>query len=217
MFIFIVVIHPEKRRKFIFNLRQYRLFLVLLLVFGLPSMGMCVVIFPRPHYVLLHSLLLVFLIIILFQSVLSDLVFEWYYFIPLALLLLFVSPASDDYRYMQYGDDMDNLCDQRLVHYLQKKKDKEYVVFTNYLNITYMLPKNYSEFSTEFELKRGMQFSSVLKDRKINIILVSSNILQNPILVKDTAWNNLIEDPEHYSFRKISYSSMCESYLLVKD
>jgi hypothetical protein len=217
MFLFIVIIHPEKRRKFLFNISQYKLILFLLLIFGLPSMGMCVIIFPRPHYILLHSLLLVFLIVILFQSVLSDLTFEWHYFIPIGLFFLFISPSSDDYRYMQYGEDMDNLCDQRLVHYLQKKKDKEYTVFTNYLNVTYMLPKNYTEFSTEFELKRGMEFSKILEERKINIILVSSNILQNPILLKDTAWNNLIETPESYSFRKVSYSAMCESYLLIKD
>ena len=118
---------------------------------------------------------------------------------------------------MQFGKDMENLCDQKLIHFLEIKKEKKYTVFTNYLNITYILPKNYSEFSTEFELKKGMAFDSILKHRNINVILVSTNILQNPILVKDSTWNQLIAKPENYNFKKIKYSDICESYLLIKE
>jgi hypothetical protein len=217
LFIFIVMIHPEKRRKFNFHLRHYRLIIFFLFIFGRPSMGMSIIIFPRPHYVLLHSILLVFLVVLLLQSVLSDLSFEWHYYIPLVLVLFLVSPTAADYKYMQFGQDMDNLCEQRLVQFLEKKKDKPYVVFTNYLNITYMLPKNYSEFSTEFELKRGMQFSDIVKEKNINVVLISSNILQNPVLVKDTMWNRLMDTPERYGFKKVTYSSMCDSYLLIKE
>ncbi|MDB5228513.1 MAG: hypothetical protein JWN78_2706 [Bacteroidota bacterium] len=217
MFVFVVLIHPQSRKQFNLLIRQHKFIIFLLLAFSLPSIGMSVIIFPRQHYILLHSVLILFLVTILLQSILTDVTFKWIYFIPLAIVLVIFSPTSRAYRYMQFGSDMDNLCEQKLIRFLRTKTDKNYVVFTNYLNVTYMLPKNYSEFSTEFELKRGMQFSSILKDKNINMILVSPNILNNPILMKDPTWNELIVVPGHYGFKTKRYSNMCESYLLIKE
>jgi hypothetical protein len=118
---------------------------------------------------------------------------------------------------MQFGSDMDNLCEQKLIRYLETKKEKNYVVLTNYLNITYLLPKNYSEFSTEFELRKGMDLSTLVKEKGINLILVSENIIQNPILRTDTMWNKLLTSPQDYQFKKVKYSDICQSYLLIKE
>lgn len=213
----VVLIPEENRKKYIALLHKHALILFFLLAFGLPSIGMCCIIFPRPHYILLHSLLFLFPLALAGQVALDALPPKPLYFMALGLVLLFIAPSSDHYRYMQFGSDMDHLCEQKLIRFLESKKDKDYVVFTNYLNITYILPENYSEFSTEFELKRGMSFSDILCKRKINMILVSSNILQNPILVKDTLWTKLIAQPEQYQFKKVRYSGECESYLLIKE
>jgi len=213
----IISFQKEKRSHFIQLILKHRLILFFLVVFGLPSIGMSTVIFPRPHYILLHSLLLIFILALLLQSLFHNITFSYLQSGAMGLLFLLMAPSSSSYRYMQFGKDMDNLCEQKLIRYLESKKDKPYTVFTNYLNITYILPKNYSEFSTEFELKKGMAFSSVLKDRHINIILVSSNILENPILKADSTWNDLITHPEKYNFKTVKYSDICESYLLIKE
>jgi hypothetical protein len=212
-----VCIQRERRGQFMALLKQHRFILLFLLLFGLPSMGMSVIIFPRAHYLLLHTLLFVMLIALLLQSLTANMRFNLWQFLGVCVLFLFIGPRSSDYKYMQFGKDMDNLCDQQLISFLEKRTDKDYVVFTNYLNITYILPKNYSEFSTEFELKRGMLFSHIAEERKINMILVSSNILENPMLTEDTSWTNLIAKPENYHFKKVTYSKNCDSYLLIKE
>ncbi|MFN8237255.1 MAG: hypothetical protein U0T77_03720 [Chitinophagales bacterium] len=213
----VISFHKEKRSHFIHLLNQHKLLLFFLFVFGLPSIGMSIIIFPRPHYILLHSLLLVFILALVLQSIFHTVRFNYRLSVGIGLLLLLIAPDSSAYRYMQFGKDMDNLCEQKLIRYLESKKDKPYMVFTNYLNITYILPKNYTEFSTEFELKRGMTFSSVLNNKHVNVILVSSNILENPILKEDTTWNDLMMHPEKYNFKTVKYSDICESYLLIKE
>lgn len=213
----IIAVRKEKRNHFIHLLNEHKLLLFFLFVFGLPSIGMSTIIFPRPHYLLLHSLILVFILALMLQSIFHGMRLKYWQSGGMGLLLLLIAPQSSAYRYMQFGKDMDNLCEQKLIRYLESKKEKQYVVFTNYLNITYILPKNYSEFSTEFELKKGMTFSSVLENKHVNIILVSSNILENPILKADSTWNDLIARPEKYSFRTVKYSDICGSYLLIKE
>lgn len=214
----ILVFIRSERRKYFFNLlKQHRFIVFFLLLFGLPSIGMSIIIFPRAHYVLLHSLIFIFLIALLLQSLTVDMKFNLWQFLGVCILFVLIGPRSYSYPYMQFGKDMENLCDQRLIRYLEKQTDKDYTVFTNYLNVTYILPKNFSEFSTEFELQRGMHFSSIVEEKNINMILVSQNIVENPILKEDSSWINLIAAPEKYKFKKVIYSDICESYLLIKD
>ena len=212
-----IFLQKEKSNHFIFLLKKNAFILFILFIFGIPSIGMSTIIFPRPHYILLHSIFFIILISILLQSIFKEVKSNNKLFIIAALILIFIAPNAKHYKYMQFGKDMENLCDQKLIRFLEIKKDKKYTVFTNYLNITYILPKNYHEFSTEFELKKGMSFDSILKQRNINVILVSTNILQNPILVKDSIWNQLIAKPENFNFKKFKYSDNCESYLLIKE
>ena len=215
--ILFVILKKESRCQFIQLIKKHQFKLIFLFIFGVPSIGMCAVIFPRAHYILLHSIFIVFLLAILFQSILQNFTLCYWQFMAFCVLLLLISPRSRDYQYTQFGKDMDNLCEQKLIRYFESKKENKYVVFTNYLNITYILPKNYSEFSTEFELRKGMDFGKILSEKKINVILVSINILQNPVLTKDSTWNNLISQPERYNFKKVNYSDICESYLLIKE
>jgi len=215
--IFLVLFFKDKRNFFLRLLKQHHLLLLFLFIFGLPSIGMSTIIFPRPHYILLHSIFIIFLLAFLLQSLFSKATFKYWQLFGIGLLLLPLAPRANDYKYIQFGKDMENLCEQKLIRYFESKKNKEYVVFTNYLNITYILPKNYSEFSTEFELKKGMSFATVLQEEQINVILVSINILKNPILMADSTWNELIAHPEKYGFKRVNYSDICESYLLIKE
>ncbi len=217
LLLFATLFNKEKRNNWMALLKEHRLLLLLLAIFGLPSMGMSWVIFPRPHYMLLHLMLPLLLLTLLLQVWWQDRYLPARYFMVLLVLLALAAPTAGKYPYLQYGQDMQNHCSQRLIRFLEKKKDQPYVVFTNYLNVTYMLPKNFSEFSTEFELKKGMSFGQIMKDKKINIVLVSSNILQNPMLKSDTTWQQLIANPETLGFEKVRYSDACESYLLMKE
>jgi hypothetical protein len=118
---------------------------------------------------------------------------------------------------MQVNADTRNGCSQKMIRYLEKKTDQPYVIFSSILNISYPLPKNFSEFNTEYELREGMNFAGVVRDKKINLILVTDNLLHNPVLRTDSTWSNFLASPEKSGFKKADYHELCESYFLIKD
>jgi hypothetical protein len=207
----------DKRKSFYHLLFQHRLTLFFLFIFGLSSIGMCVIIFPRQHYILLHSVLLIFILACIGQCFVGGLNLKWYIYVVLFTGVLLFSPTAGKYKYLLSGNDTKNLCSQKLIRYLSTKTDQPYVIFSSVLNISYPLPKNFSEFNTEYELKEGMQFSQVLNEKHINMIFMLDNLIKNPVLKKDTTWIQFLNDPQKYQFKRIKYSDICESYLLVKD
>ncbi len=217
LFLLVVIVFANKkyRDQFFVKLQDNKQLLLFLFIFGVPSLGMSIVIFPRMHYVLLHIILLAFIITLLLDAIALKINMQWSYWL-FFLLFIVISPKSSSYAYMQFGSDMKNLCEQKLIRFLEKDKAHPHVVMTNYLNVTYLLPKNYSEFSTEFELKEGMSFKQLLEEKKIDIILVSINIVKNPILLKDATWNEFMLNPEQFGFHKVKYNNECESYFLIK-
>lgn len=208
--------HKDRRRAWLHALRRNGLTLGFLFIFGLTSMGMCIVIFPRNHYIILHSLLLLFLLAGIFQAIAGHLPLRWYFAAPL-FLLLFITPTAKKYKYMQINADTRNGCSQKMIRFLNQQTDRPYVIFSSILNISYPLPENFSEFNTEYELKTGMRFSDVLREKRINMILVTENLHSNPVLRSDSTWTQFIADPGQYGFRKTKYHDLCESYFLVKD
>jgi hypothetical protein len=212
-----IIYHKQKRQAWYGWLRENWLSLGFLFLVGLTSIGMCILIFPRQHYIILHSLFLIFLIASIAHSLFKLPAVKWYILIPLFACIIYFAPKASRYSYMQVNSDTRNLCSQKMIRYLEKKTDRPYIIFSSILNISYPLPKNFSEFNTEYELREGMNFSGVLRDKKINLILVTDNLLKNPVLRNDSTWSNFLEAPESHGFKKINYHEICESYLLIKD
>jgi hypothetical protein len=79
-----------------------------------------------------------------------------------------------------------------------------------------MLPQNYNDFNTEYEFKPGMHFLDIVKDKKIDYVLVRDILLQDKLLKQDSSWSAFIAQPEAFGFQKQIYCDSCESYLLVK-
>ena len=79
-----------------------------------------------------------------------------------------------------------------------------------------MLPDNYSDFSVEYNFKKGMQFDSVRLKDNIDIILVNENIRKNPYLRKDSTWNIFLQHYDEFGFEKKAIYNECNIYLLQK-
>lgn len=212
-----VLLNATARRKLTEQIRANALLLLVLFLFGLPSMGTSVLIFPRQHYLLMHAVLLIFLIALVLNSVS---VFEKIN--PAFALLLFIpllikSPKSEKYTYYQLERENKQRCNAHIVEYLTSHNDgKPHVVFSNHLSFSMLLPANYSDFNTEYEYKPGMQFRQVLEEKRIDHIVVRDILLHEKLLNADTSWTNFMKDPSAYGFKKEVYCDSCESYLLVK-
>lgn len=79
-----------------------------------------------------------------------------------------------------------------------------------------MLPDNYIDFSVEYDFKNGMRFDSVRTKENIDIIFVNENILKNPYLIKDSTWNNFLNNYSAFGFEKKVIYNECNIFLLQK-
>ncbi len=213
-----VAIYAPYRKQFIAYLRQHALLILILFLFGLPSMGASVLIFPRQHYLLMHAILIIFLIGLMLSSINIFKIVQ-----PIFLLLIFIpilikSPTAKKYTYYQGDVDSKNKCNRHLVEFLSKNNNKQpHTVFSNHLSLSMLLPNNYADFNTEYEFKPGMSFRQLADEKHIDYVLVRNILLQDKQLNADTTWTDFIQKPDTYGFKKVSYCDSCESYLLIKE
>ncbi|MFN8237256.1 MAG: hypothetical protein U0T77_03725 [Chitinophagales bacterium] len=213
----IVLFHKASRLRFLEQVRAHILLLFVLFLFGLPSMGASILIFPRQHYLLMHSILIIFIFALLLNSISLIRRIHPLTTILLCSLLLMKSPTAANYSYYQLDRDSKNQCNRKLVEYISAQNDrKPHTVFSNHLSLSMLLPVNFSDFNTEYEYKPGMRFNEIVKEKKIDYIVVRDILLQEKLLSSDSTWTNFIRHPEASGFVKTSYCDSCESYLLVK-
>ena len=180
-------------------------------------MGASILIFPRQHYLLMHSLLIIFILALLLNSISLIRRIHPLTAILLCSLLLMKSPTSVKYSYYQLDSDSKNQCNRKLAEYITAHNDrKPHTVFSNHLSLSMMLPENFSDFNTEYEYKPGMRFNDIVKEKKVDYIIIRPILLQEKLLNGDSTWLNFIKNPDAQGFSKTIYCDSCESYLLIK-
>lgn len=215
--VLLVSFHPTSRQRFLEQARQHKLLLLILFLFGLPSMGASILIFPRQHYLLMHSLLIIFILALLLNSISLIRRIHPLTAILLCSLLLMKSPDAKKYSYYQTDSDSKNQCNRKLVEYIALHNDrKPHTVFSNHLSLSMLLPENFNDFNTEYEYKPGMQFDGIVKEKKVDYIVIRPILLQEKLLNGDSTWLNFIKNPDAQGFSKTIYCDSCESYLLIK-
>ncbi|MCB9034926.1 MAG: hypothetical protein H6553_13900 [Chitinophagales bacterium] len=213
-----VFINKKSRTKFIASIKANAFVLFFLLLFGLPSVGSSLVIFPRQHYLLLHSIFIIFIIALLFNAI--PLVKKVPYVLVLLVFIVFIwkSPKANKYSYYQMETENKNQCNKKLIEYLTKHNDnKEHTIFSNHLSLSKFLPNNFSDFNTEYEFKKEMYFTHLLIDKKIDIVVMRDLLLQDHLLSKDTTFTTFVKDPSVFGFKKVNFENDCNTYLLIKE
>lgn len=212
-----VLFDSSCRRKLIQQLKSNSLLLLTLFLFGLPSIGTSIIIFPRQHYLLMHSILLMYLIALVLNSVLKTSNINPVFALILVAVFIVKSPKAQKYNYYQLDRESKNQCNKKLTEYLTHHNDKKpHTVFSNHLSLSMMLPSNFSDFNTEYEYKPGIQFSTILKKKKIDYIVIRDILMQEKLINRDSTWINFMKSPESYGFKKQIYCDSCASYLLIK-
>ena len=223
VFILICSFNKEIRTDFVRQLKQHYVVLILAFLFSLPSIGISVVIFPRQHYIMMQALWVALLLGFFFSSVVTYFKLPPIVLLPLAIILFFISPKATAFNSIQSVPEMKNLCTQKFISYMNSQKWKsEHVIFSNILNVHLMLNEHdkFEQFNTEYMLKqlpKDVKFKDILAEKKIDIILMNEQLMEETRLQKDTTWLNLTAHPEWYQFKKVQFSNDCQSYLLIKE
>lgn len=223
LFIVLCLFHKGIRTDFLHRVKQNYVVLLLAFAFSLPSIGICVVIFPRQHYMMMQVLWVALLLGFFFTSVVSHFRLHPVVMLPLAFVLLIISPKATEFNTIQAVPEIKNLCTQKFIRFMDAQPwEGKHTIFSNILNVHLLFkePKKFEQFNTEYMLKQlpsNVTFKDILTDKKIDIILMNEQLMQETRLQKDTTWLNLTAHPEWYHFKRVSFSNDCQSYLLIKE
>jgi hypothetical protein len=223
LFVVIALFNKNIRNSFTEKIKAHKLILFLSFAFSIPSMGICVVIFPRQHYIMMQAIWVALLIGFLLSSILEHYKINRLFVLPLAIVLFFLSPKATKFNTIQAVPEMKNLCTQKFIQFMNTQKwNEKHTIFSNILNVHLMFdePEKFEQFNTEYMLKQlpaTVTFKEILADKKIDIIVMNQQLMEETRLMKDTTWLNLTAHPENYQFKKVKFANECESYLLIKE
>ena len=223
LFLIIALFNKNIRNRFTEKIKTHKLVLFLSFAFSIPSMGICVVIFPRQHYIMMQAIWVALLLGFLLSSVLENYKINRLFVLPLAVVLVFLSPKATKFNTIQSVPEIKNLCTQKFIQFMNTQEwNGKHTIFSNILNVHLMFnePEKFEQFNTEYMLKQlpaTVTFKEILADKKIDIIVMNQQLMEETRLMKDTTWLNLTAHPEHYQFKKVKFANECESYLLIKE
>lgn len=223
VFIGFTLNNKKIRTSFFEKIKTNNATLLLSFIVSIPSIGICMIIFPRQHYIMMQTIWIALLFGFLFTTILENINTPKYLVFPIALILLLISPRATQYNTIQSQPDIKNLCTQQFIRYMNTQEwKKEHTIFSNILNVHFLFdhPENYKQFNTEYMLQRmpvNVRFADILKEQKIDIIFMNDAMHQESRLKNDTTWINLTTHPEQYQFKKVIFAKNCQSYLLIKE
>jgi hypothetical protein len=218
-----VLFNENSRTTFFQKIKDNKVALLLAFIVSVPSIGICMIIFPRQHYIMMQTIWIALLLGFLFTSILENIKLPTYTIVPIAIVLLMISPEATQYNSIQSQADIKNLCTQQFVRFMNTQDWKQqHTIFSNILNAHFLFdhPENYKQFNTEYMLQRmptNVRFADILRDHKIDIIFMNDAMNMESRLKNDTTWNNLTAHPEQYQFKKVFFGKDCQSYLLIKE
>lgn len=223
LFIIVALFNKKVRTSFFSKIKEHKTILILTFAFSIPSIGICVVIFPRQHYIMMQVIWVALLLGFLLSAVAENLKINSILVLPLAALLFLLSPKATKFNTIQSVPEMKNLCTQKFIQFMNTQEWKgQHTIFSNILNVHLLFnePGKFEQFNTEYMLKQmplSVTFKDILENKKINIILMNEQLKEETRLKKDTTWLNLTAHPEIYHFKKVTFANECESYLLIKE
>lgn len=223
LFVIVALFNKNIRTSFLQKIKTHRTILILAFAFSIPSIGICVAIFPRQHYIMMQAPWIALLLGFLLSSVLENLNISKLFVLPLAVILLLISPKASKFNTIQAVPEIKNLCTQKFIKFMNAQDWKgKHTIFSNILNVHLLFnePEKFEQFNTEYMLKQmpmDVKFKDILQDKKIDIILMNEQLQQETRLKKDTTWLNLTTHPELYHFKKVTFANECQSYMLIKE
>lgn len=220
----VVTFYYSPIRKIILSkLKSHKSILLFSFLASLPSIGICIIIFPRQHYLMMQSVWIAFLLGIILSSITEQFSIKKWIVLPIALAFLVISPKATRYNTIQSIPDLKNLCMQKFVKFVNEQNwNKHHVIFSNILNVHLLFdkPQQFEQFNTEYMLKQmplDTKFKDILNDKNISIIFMNDALNEETRLKNDSTWLQLTSNPELYNFKKVIYCDDCESYLLIKE
>lgn len=190
------------------NLSQYKTSLIFLNLHGIPIGISIILIYPRDHYVMMFSVLLLLVMSLLFvpsnQINFRNIMLS----IILGVMLLIITPEIQDLSL----SNRDNLKTIRTIQSLNLKGDINILEAEGGYNI-YMS----NNFQRVAEYDKDTTFFDYIEQKKINMIVVSSRLKDDTRFNTDQEWNLFLNEYESLGYTKIPILQSDRFILIQKD
>ena len=202
-------------------LQNHAFFLVMLAIWGIPTIISSIVIFPREHYIMLNYFLFIIPLCLLLTLITNRLkaLISLKYMAGLAMILIPLLSSAKNYQFFLTDQKKNNMCSRKALEHIKNKHLNEHVQYTFFADIhcfVGFLPNNIKEINTIFDKTKDVPFTAILEYHKPDFILVNNCINYSPSLINDAAWQDFIKNPYAYGYR-YEFIKDCPYYYLVRN
>ncbi len=193
--------------------------MLFLLVFAIPTLISCILVFPRNHYMVL----IVPFISLILVRIINPMIKEENNSITLVgvilLSVLFISfgPRIDDFKYWKHdvkvNGVVNNIMALEILNIIDPNEEVRMLTsegdLTPFLkiNVDFVIPKE----------KKGVDFYTFLEQQNPDIIYVTNLMLFNPYFARDSTWQAFLTDYEAHGFNKKLLGDEINEFFLVSD
>jgi hypothetical protein len=212
MLFFVKNIETKNNIKQQFKINKY--LLLMLLIASVPSSISSIYAHPREHYLVMLIPLIFILLALCFKSV----EFKIKYSIVLFLIFAFLMPKAKDHKYFDMYGTNNNMTNIKTIKHIEKQyKQDSLTIF----DADGMLPTLMTENFKIYDFKQliiddTLYISDLMHKKQPDIIFVSPTMLRWSKIKEDTMFQQLINAPEKYHYRKENIAGLNEAYLLIK-
>ncbi len=202
-------------------LKAHFFYLIMLCIWGIPTVISSIIIFPREHYIMLNYFMFIIPLCLLLSIIVNYFVQlqDSKYLIGLAIILVPFLSSTKYHSFFLTEKDNNNMCSRKALEHIKNKHLDEHIHFTFFGDIHYFvgfLPNNFKEINTIFDKTKDVSFATVLENNKPDFILVNNCINYSPSLINDEAWKRFIKNPYAYGYH-YEFVKDCPYYYLVRN
>lgn len=177
---------------------------IVMLIFSIPGVLSCILIYPRDHYMTMLGVLALAGFAMVISPDFPTGIRPFSSIAGAVILLLIVPPLAS-----LMSDSTDNRLTINKINSLNIQKpirilafEEQYPPFIN------------TECTNITSHSKNSDFDTFLKDRDINIIVLSPNLIDHPKFADDAVWGNFISNYESYGFSSIPVTGSGNSVLI---
>lgn len=198
------------------GIRQNMLVICLLVLFVLPSLAACLIIYPREHYMVLHYTLVIFIVSLLFFSKPSDAQpvnrHSWGLSVLFLLFVWIFMPSTKDYHFFDLWRKESSQANLKAVEKLKAYNFQVPVrLLENEGGMNIFLGENYTWIRG---FMKTVPWTEYIKNEHVDIIYVTPSLEKYPTLASDSTWYDFKAHPDKYDFSVIKTGNHYP-YLLI--
>ena len=217
----LLLLNRTIRKEFYNLLKTHVFYLVMLIIWGIPTVISSIVIFPREHYIMLNYFLFIIPLCLLLSLIANRIppFSKLRFMVGLAIIFIPFLSSSENYHFFLTDHDKNNMCSRKALLHIKNKHLDQRIQYTFFADIHYFvgfLPDNFKEINTIFDKTKDVSFATILEYHKPDFILVNNCINYSPSMKDDASWMQFIKNPYAYGYR-YEFVKDCPYYFLVRN